>query len=263
MGLAQLHQIRGRVGRSHRRAYAYLTFPKGKAISEIAEKRLSSIKEFTEFGAGFKIALRDLEIRGAGNILGAEQHGHIESVGYDLYMKILNRAILEEKGEKIPPKVECTVDMVENAYIPEDFISSESQRIDVYRRIASIQKEEDLRDVTDEIIDRWGDIPKPVANLLDVSLLRAIGCDAGMEKIVRRGTNVLFYPKKLDVYPWTRIAVEFKGRIMISPTNIPYVTFRASGLPNVIRAAQGLLLKYVAVPVQESESAGGMDTGEE
>ena len=262
MGLSQLHQIRGRIGRSARRAYAYFTYPVGRVLSEISAKRLTAIRDYTEFGSGFKIALRDLEIRGAGNILGAQQHGHIESVGYDLYMKILNRAVLEEKGEKIEPRAECTVDMQENAFIPEEFISSEAQRIDVYRRIASIQNEEDLRDVTDEIIDRWGDIPKPVANLLDISLLRALGCDAGIDKIVRRGNNVLFYPKKLDVYPWTRIAVEFKGRIMISPTQNPYVTFRASGLPNVIRAAQGLLIKLMQVPPQDTADAG-VDTQDE
>ena len=197
--------------------------------------------------------MRDLEIRGAGNLLGAEQHGHIESVGYDLYMKILNRAILEEKGEVYVPRVECTVDLAENAFIPEDFISSEAQRIDVYRKIASIENEEELRDVTDELLDRYGDLPKPVANLLDISLLRALGSDAEIEKIVRHGTNVLFYPKALDAYAWTQIAGAFRGRIMISPSSKPYVTFRTSGMPNAIRAAQGLLIKYIQIKNEPKE----------
>ena len=252
MGLSQLHQIRGRIGRSSRRAYAYFTYPKGRVLTEVSSKRLSAIRDYTEFGSGFKIALRDLEIRGAGNLLGSEQHGHIESVGYDLYMKILNQAILEEKGEKFIPKPECTVDFAENAYLPEGFITSEVQRIEIYKKIASIQNENDLRDVTDELLDRWGDLPKPVANLLDISLLRAVGSDSGMEKIVRRGTNVLFYPAKFNALPWTKIAGEYKGRILISPSQHPYVTFRTSGLPNALRAAQGLLIKYQSLEKESS-----------
>ena len=254
MGLSQLHQIRGRIGRSSRRAYAYFTYPKGRVLTEVSSKRLSAIRDYTEFGSGFKIALRDLEIRGAGNLLGSEQHGHIESVGYDLYMKILNQAILEEKGEKFIPKPECTVDFAENAYLPEGFITSEVQRIEIYKKIASINNEEDLRDVTDELLDRWGDLPKPVANLLDISLLRAIGSDSGMEKINRKGTNVLFYPAKFNALPWTKIAGEYKGRILISPSQHPYVTFRTSGLPNALRAAQGLLIKYIALSKEAADS---------
>ncbi len=253
MGLSQLHQIRGRIGRSSRRAYAYFTYPKGRVLTEVSSKRLSAIRDYTEFGSGFKIALRDLEIRGAGNLLGSEQHGHIESVGYDLYMKILNQAILEEKGEKFVAKPECTVDFAENAYLPEGFITSEVQRIEIYKKIASIQNEDDLRDVTDELLDRWGDLPKPVANLLDISLLRAIGSDSGMEKIVRKGTNVLFYPAKFNAQPWTKIAGEYKGRILISPSQHPYVTFRTSGLPNALRAAQGLLIKYTTIQKELSQ----------
>ncbi len=255
MGLSQLHQIRGRIGRSSRRAYAYFTYPRGRVLSEVSSKRLSAIRDYTEFGSGFKIALRDLEIRGAGNLLGSEQHGHIESVGYDLYMKILNQAILEEKGEKFVAKPECTVDFAENAYLPEGFITSEVQRIEIYKKIASIQNEEDLRDVTDELLDRWGDLPKPVANLLDISLLRAVGSDSGMEKIVRKGTNVLFYPAKFNALPWTKIAGEYKGRILISPSQHPYVTFRTSGLPNALRAAQGLLIKYMKLQNEDNPTA--------
>ncbi|HQC36623.1 MAG TPA: helicase-related protein, partial [Bacillota bacterium] len=165
MGLAQLHQIRGRVGRSSRRAYAYLTFSRGKVLSEVATKRLSAIRDYTEFGSGFKIAMRDLEIRGAGNLLGAEQHGHISSVGYDLYMKILNEAILEEKGAVVEEKKECTVNIKVSAYIPDKYIQNSNQRIDAYKKISGIENEDDLLDITDELLDRWGDLPSEVSNL--------------------------------------------------------------------------------------------------
>ena len=148
MGLSQLHQLRGRVGRSSRRAFAYLTFVRGKVLTDIATKRLNAIREFTEFGAGFKIAMRDLEIRGAGNILGAEQHGHMEAVGYDMYLKLLNEAVREEKGEA-PEKREdeCLVDLQVEAHIPERYIQSSQQRLYVYRRIADIRSQEDASDV--------------------------------------------------------------------------------------------------------------------
>ena len=132
MGLSQLHQIRGRVGRSSRRAYAYFTFPRSKSLSEIATKRLQAIRDFTEFGSGFKIALRDLEIRGAGDLLGARQHGHMESIGYDLYIKILNEAVLEERGEKPKERADCTINVGRDSYIPESYISDAAQRIDIY-----------------------------------------------------------------------------------------------------------------------------------
>lgn len=160
-GLSQLHQIRGRVGRSSRRAYAYFTYPKHKVLTEIAAKRLAAIREFTEFGSGFRIALRDLEIRGAGNVLGAEQHGHMDSVGYDLYMKILGEAILEQKGEKVVEALECTVEYNKSAYIPERYIKAANQRISAYRKISDIKNRQDQSDVIDELIDRYGDLPAP------------------------------------------------------------------------------------------------------
>ncbi len=139
-GLSQLHQIRGRVGRSDRKAYAYLTYRRGKVLSEVSVKRLEAIREYTQFGAGFQIALRDLEIRGAGNLLGAEQSGHLDSVGYDMYMKILGDAVLEEKGEKILPETECVVDLSLDAFIPESYVPYPAQRLDLYRKIASIRE---------------------------------------------------------------------------------------------------------------------------
>ena len=190
-GLSQLHQIRGRVGRSGRRAYAYFTVPRGKAISEIAVKRLQALKEYTEFGSGFRIALRDLEIRGAGNVLGAEQHGHMDSVGYDLYMKILNEAIIEEQGGIVKEKSECTVEYAKSAYIPSSYISSPAQRIEAYKKISLIDSFESMSDVLDELIDRYGDTPKSVTVLLNVSLIRSLGCLLNLEKIVINSEGAL------------------------------------------------------------------------
>ncbi len=244
-GLAQLHQIRGRVGRSSRRAYAYFTFPKGKVLSEIATKRLSAIREYTEFGAGFKVALRDLEIRGAGNILGAEQHGHMQSVGYDMYMKLLNEAILEEKGEKAVPRKECSVDLNVNAFIPDKYIKVPSQRIDIYKKIALIENVDDMRDITDELLDRYGDLPKPVIELLNVSLLRRIGSDAGMSKIERRASNLLLYPVEMNAEIWTKIALENKGKILLNIGSHPYVSVKIEKNQDIFESIGSLLKKYI------------------
>lgn len=173
-GLAQLYQLRGRVGRTNRLAYAYFTFRRDKVLSEEAEKRLSAIREFTELGSGYKIALRDLEIRGAGNILGAEQHGHIAEVGFDLYCSMLEQAIKEAKGEKHEEQVETLVELPVDAYIPEQYISNSGQKVDVYRRIARISTEEQVTDLADEIMDRYGDLPPPVQRLLMVAKIKVL-----------------------------------------------------------------------------------------
>ncbi len=246
-GLAQLHQIRGRVGRSSRRAYAYFTFSKGKALTEIATKRLSAIKEYTEFGAGFKVALRDLEIRGAGNILGAEQHGHLQTVGYDMYMKLLNEAILEEKGEVPKVKKECTVDLNVNAYVPESYIKVASQRIDVYKKIALIENQLDMQDVTDELLDRYGDLPKPVLELLKVALLRKQAADAGLSKIERRSANVLIYPYEMDAAAWTYLAAQNKGKILMNLGSKPYVSCKIEKNTDVFSYIGGLLSNYLNI----------------
>ena len=204
-GLSQLHQIRGRVGRSERQAYAYFTYRPGKALSEVAEKRLKAIKEYAEFGAGFKIALCDLEIRGAGNLLGAEQHGYIESVGYDLYVKLLSEAVLEEKGENKTPKTDALVDIKVNANIPTHYISDSAQRMEMYKKISLILTPEDQRDVYDEFVDRFGNLPKATERLLSVALTKAIATEAGIERVEWQGANLVFVTKKPDLAVWSEV----------------------------------------------------------
>ena len=225
-GLSQLHQIRGRVGRSRRRAYAYFTYPKNKQLSEISEKRLSAIRDFTEFGSGFRVAMRDMEIRGAGNLLGAEQHGQMDSIGYDLYMKLLNEAVLEEKGEAKPPRPECAVDLNVNAYLPEDYVKNQNQRIDVYRKISLLENDEDMQDVYDEIMDRYGAPPDPVLNLLRISLIRCFAADCGFNKVEYRSSGVLFFSDKPNIKAFSVLASDYKGRILINLSNKPYAALR-------------------------------------
>ena len=213
LGLSQLHQLRGRVGRSARRAYAYFTYRPGKAITEIAEKRLGAIREYAEFGAGFRIALRDMEIRGTGNLLGAEQHGHMEAVGYDLYIKLLNDAVLEEKGEKPPEKKECTVTVAVSAFLPESYVRYPSQRMALYKRIALIRNRDDMEDMTDELCDRYGDLPAPAENLLRIALARALAEACGVTSIRQEGTTVFFTQDQLDIDIWSDLSDMTKGRI--------------------------------------------------
>ncbi|MBP5270218.1 MAG: transcription-repair coupling factor [Clostridia bacterium] len=245
MGLSQLHQLRGRVGRSPRRAYAYFTYPPDAALSEIAERRLEAIREFTEFGAGFRIALRDLELRGAGNLLGAEQSGRIDAVGYDLYVKLLNEAVLEEKGELPPPPPECTVSINEDAFLPESFISSSAQRMAIYKRMANIGSEEDARDVADEMIDRYGDIPGPAATLLDVALIRAAGAKAGISSIRQDGRAVRIAQDPLDVETWHKVASgNGKMRLAVSRPHSVILSLREG--ERATPAILALLKKYAA-----------------
>ncbi len=228
MGLAQLHQIRGRVGRSTRKAYAYLTYRAGSVINEIAEKRLAAIREFTEFGSGFKIAMRDLEIRGAGNLLGAEQSGHLEAIGYDLYIKILEDAINAEKG--IAPKAEknCTIDLVSDAFISEDYISSLALRIDVYKKIAAVCNEDDSDDLIDELNDRFGEIPEPIMNLIRISRLRNAAMELDFTSIEQNQRMLSFYNPTINMENCAVIASEdpFKGAVMISLGGRPHISYK-------------------------------------
>ena len=198
MGLAQLHQLRGRVGRTNRRAYAYFTFRRGKVLSEIATKRLDAIREFTRFGSGFRIAMKDLEIRGAGSVLGQSQSGHLASVGYDMYIKLLNEAILEQQGKAPEITPECLIDIRIDAFIPEKYISNQAQRVDCYRKIAMIENDEDAYDVTDELIDRYGDVPRAVEGLIEVAKLRRIAQKMHLTEIIQSGDIMIFYPEKTD-----------------------------------------------------------------
>ena len=227
-GLSQLHQIRGRVGRSARRAYAYFTFNGAKSLSEISTKRLNAIREFTEFGSGFKIAMRDLELRGAGNLLGSRQHGHMEDVGYDMYLKLLNDAVQEEKGEKAPdtPESDCLIDIMIAAHIPENYIENLSGRLDAYRRIADIRTKEDSLDVIDELIDRYGDIPKSVMGLIDIALIRNKAIAMGIYEIKQNDNNLLLYIDSIKRDEVGMLIAKMKGQAMLSATQKPYIAVR-------------------------------------
>ena len=200
LGLSQLHQIRGRIGRSARRAYAYLTYRPGKVLTEVAGKRLSAIREYVAFGSGFRIAMRDLEIRGAGNLLGPEQSGYLMSVGYDMYLRLLNDAVLEQQGRGKDIRPDCSADLATSAHIPERYVPSAHQRMDLYRRMAAIRTTEEASDLVDELTDRYGDPPKPVMALLDVALLRAAAADVFITDITQRAGVVAFtFDSRVDV----------------------------------------------------------------
>ncbi len=223
LGLAQLHQIRGRVGRSPRRAFAYFTYDDRKQLSEIAQRRLSAIREFTQFGSGFQIAMRDLEIRGAGNILGAQQHGHMEAVGYDMYLELLSQAVEGEKGgvEKAPAQDnECLVDLAIDAHIPENYIDSVKNRIGMYKRIASIRSEEDSMDVIDELIDRFGEPPESVRGLIEVALIRNRASAIGIYEIAQRNGMLLIYMNDIKPKHIAMLGKFFRGRVMISAAKL-------------------------------------------
>ncbi len=228
MGLAQLHQLRGRVGRSSRRAYAYLCFRRGRVLSDIATKRLNAIRDFTEFGSGFKIAMRDLEIRGAGSILGGEQHGHMESVGYDMYLKLLSQAVAEENGtaDEVPQQTECLVDISVPAHIPEDYIISLPARLGIYRRIADIKTEDDRSDVIDELIDRFGEPPRSVETLCDISLIRASASRHSVTEITQRDGSVLIYISDIKSESVAKVCSHLRGRSMLSAGAKPYIAVR-------------------------------------
>ena len=220
MGLAQLHQIRGRVGRSARRASAYFTFERGSQPTELATRRLDAIREFTEFGSGFRIAMRDLELRGAGNVLGAHQHGHMEAVGYEMYVKLLEQAISEEKGET--PAVEerdCLIDIPIDAHIPQDYIESVPQRLKIYRRIADIHNEDEASDVVDELCDRFGDPPASVEGLIRIALLRGRAAANNVYEIRKNGDKLILFINDFDMDVIRFLAANLKGRVTVSAGN--------------------------------------------
>ena len=243
MGLSQLHQLRGRIGRSARRAYAYLTYRPGKVLTEIAAKRLTAIKEYVEFGSGFKIAMRDLEIRGAGNLLGPEQSGYMMSVGYDMYLQLLEDAVLEEQGGKKAVATECAADLTVNANIPDRYVPSAEQRMDLYRRIAAIRSQEDAADLIDELMDRYGDPPKSVYTLLDVALLRSSAARAGISDISQRGDKLRFLISDFAVEAIAKVCAmpKYRQRLNLAAGEKPALTLTLRPKEPVLEAALTLV----------------------
>ena len=245
-GLSQLHQLRGRVGRSTRHAYAYFTYRPDKQLTEIAEKRLSAIRDFAEFGSGFKIAMRDLEIRGAGNLLGAEQSGHMMSVGYDMYLKLLDEAVLEEKGEK-PREPECTADLNVTANVDPEFVSRGEERMDLYRRMAAIRSQHDADELLDEIVDRYGDPPKGVLNLIDIALLRAEARRCGIEDIRQKAGDVLFAFTELNFEVMTALCSEnsYKNRVsFVATAKKPTLRLKLATGSDSLKQSKNFISKY-------------------
>ncbi len=245
-GLSQLHQLRGRVGRSTRHAYAYFTYKPDKNLTEVAEKRLSAIRDFAEFGSGFKIAMRDLEIRGAGNLLGAEQSGHMMSVGYDMYLKLLDEAVLEEQGQA-PKAPECTADLNVTANVDPEYVSRGEERMDLYRRMAAIRSQADADDLLDEIIDRYGDPPKGVLNLIDIALLRANAQKVGIQDIRQKAGDVLFTLTNLNFEAVSALCADpdYKKRVLfVATAKLP--TLRLKLAPNVdsLRQSKVFIQRY-------------------
>ena len=258
MGLAQLHQIRGRVGRSSRRASAYFTYKQGKILSDVAAKRLSAIREFAEFGSGFKIAMRDLEIRGAGNLLGPEQSGFMMSVGYDMYLQLLEEAVLEERGEPVVRPAECAADLTVSAAIPDRYVPQAEQRMDLYRRIANIRSEEEADDLTDELIDRYGDPPRQVNNLIAVALMRALAARNGISEIAQKGSTLNFLLDHFDLQRVSALCAQEKyvGRVVFSAGEKPYLTLRLKKGEDALRWGTKLVEDYArtAQPQEEAET---------
>jgi len=242
-GLSQLHQLRGRIGRSARRAYAYMTYRQGKVLSEVASKRLTAIREYVEFGSGFKIAMRDLEIRGAGNLLGPEQSGYMMTVGYDMYLQLLEDAVLEERGEKKKVTTECSADLTISANIPERYVPSSQQRMDLYRRIAAIRTDADASDLLDELMDRYGEPPKSVYALLDVAMLRAAAAKAGVSDISQRGDKLKLTIADFD--PEAVVSVcsgpKYRQRLILAAGDVPALTLTLRGKAPVLEEALDLV----------------------
>ncbi len=253
MGLAQLHQIRGRVGRSSRRASAYLTYRKDKVLTEIAEKRLEAIREFAEFNSGFRIAMRDLEIRGAGNLLGSEQSGHLIDVGYDMYLKLLEEAVMEEKGETPPVRTECAADLAVSANIPEAYIRSPEQRMDIYRRIALIRTEAEADDITDELCDRFGDPPPSVNALIQVALLRGEASQAGITDVTQKGGFVRFAFADFDFESVSALYAQdaWKGRVKVEAGGKPAVALKLASKRRILEEARSFVRDYARIHSKE------------
>lgn len=247
LGLSQLYQLRGRVGRSNRRAFAYLLYKKDKMLKEEAVKRLSAIKEFTEFGSGFKIAMRDLEIRGAGNLLGEQQHGHMESVGYDMYCRILEESIGELTGAPVKEEISVVVDLPVSAHIPASYIKNHTTRLDIYKKINNLENEQDYMDIYDEITDRFGDVPKTVSALLDIAMIKALCKDTGLKELSLKNDRIMFYfAQDVNIKILSELISKYKGRILFSAGKEPYFSFNANSeeKKNLLSSIKSLLQAF-------------------
>lgn len=243
LGLAQLYQIRGRVGRSNRQAYAYITYKRDKLLSEVADKRLKAIKEFTEFGSGFKIAMRDLEIRGAGSILGEMQHGHMDEVGYDMYCKLLDEVVKEMKGISIKEEQDVQIDLNVSSYIPENYIEDANQKIEVYQNIALCRTEEDIQNITDELIDRYGQMPDELEGLLEVARIKNLARTWGITKIAQKQQSVVLnFGREAFKTEWIDVLLkEFRNQIKFSPGKDPYITYKLQNNSKVLQEIKNVL----------------------
>ncbi len=243
LGLAQLYQIRGRVGRSDKQGYAYIMYKKDKLLSEIADKRLKAIKEFTEFGSGFKIAMRDLEIRGAGSILGEMQHGHMEQVGYDMYCKLLDQVVSEMKGIEVQEEIDVQLELNVSSYIPDEYIEDSNQKIEIYQAIALCKNEEELKDITDSIIDRYGNMPKEIEKLIDIARIRNMCRDKNIIKISQKTNKVIFYfdEKLFDFQVVDELIKKYGMRIKFSPAKNPYVTYILKDINDILKEIKKFL----------------------
>ncbi len=249
LGLAQLYQIRGRVGRSDKQAYAYITYKRDKLLSEVADKRLKAIKEFTEFGSGFKIAMRDLEIRGAGSMLGEMQHGHMEQVGYDTYCKLLDEVIKEMQGIEVVEEQDVQIDLAVSSYIPDNFIENSSQKIEIYQNIALCRTEEELQNVIDEVIDRYGRLPKELENLIDIARIKQLARKANILKIAQKENGIVFYFVKEKIKPEMVNTLITKYPMLVKFSNAvePYVTLRIKENENIIEKAKEFLKTVIEI----------------
>lgn len=243
LGLAQLYQIRGRVGRSEKQGYAYIMYKKDKLLSEVADKRLKAIKEFTEFGSGFKIAMRDLEIRGAGSILGEMQHGHMEQVGYDMYCKLLDQVVKEMKGIQVEEEIDVQLDLDVSSYIPDEFIEDSNQKIEIYQEIALCKNEDEIKDITDSIIDRYGNMPKEIEKLLDIARIRNSCRAKNIIKVAQKSDKVIFYfdEKTFDFSVVDKLLKKYGMRIKFSPAKNPYVTYKLKNINDILKEIKEFL----------------------